>query len=249
MSDFKDILVGTVGYPVRNKNFLRDIDVLEMDDAKYIPPGRKAALKIHESLGEDLKTVVQISRYFVNTPRDGITLKGKIENYGNFQLTDESLKLWERQIDFAKGLNAAAMVLITPPNVTPSFKTVTAMGDFLKKVDRAEMDIIWEPHGPWEREYIEKFAADHNLVLAVDPLRDPVPDGKLVYFRLGAFAAGGSRMGVYDLEQIAAAALESEADKIFCVFETQRALDDAKNLKQTLLSVMDGDDDFDEFDY
>ncbi len=245
----KNILIGTVGYPVRNKKFLSDIDVLEMDEAKHIPPGKKAAKHIKESLPQNLATIVTLSKYFIKRPDSKISLKGDANAYGDFQVTDETTKLWKRGIDFALELNATALVLNTPSHITPSYRTVTSMSSFLKNMDRNGLDIFWEPHGPWERSQMEQFARDNNLILAVDPLRDPLFAGETAYFRMGAFAAGGSRMGVYELEQIAESVAMSNSKTVYCLFDTQRALDDAKNLKDTILSLANGEDDYDEFDY
>jgi uncharacterized protein YecE (DUF72 family) len=52
-------------------------------------------------------------------------------------------------------------------------------------------------------------------------------------------------MGVYELEQIALAVDECKAGTVYCIFETQRAVDDARNLKEMLLSGIDDN----EFDY
>ncbi|MBN2340822.1 MAG: hypothetical protein JXX29_12720 [Deltaproteobacteria bacterium] len=241
------ITIGTVGYPIKKNKMLHDVDVVELTESRHIPPGKKAARHIRDELPAALDCTVQISRYFVSTPPQGATLKGDIANYGQFQITDESMSLWKRQVEFAGALNARALVLVTPSSITPSGANVKAMAEFFDAVDRGGLPIVWEAHGPWESSQVHQFAAAHQLIPAVDPLRDAVPEGSLAYFRFGAFAATGSRMGVYELEQIVAAALDSSADEVFCLFETHRALDDARNLKKVLAEF--GSDDFGDFEY
>ena len=241
----KKIMVGTVGYPIKKEQFLNDIDVLEMTEARYIPPGKKAARHIKQQLPPTVEPVVQISRYFFKAPQEKVSLKGDISAYGDFKVTSESMGLWKRQLDFARELGAGAQIIITPAAVTPSGRTVESMSAFFKEIDRGGLPVFWEPHGVWERSQMEKFAGDHNLLLAVDPLRDSVLDGDKAYFRFGAFASAGSRMGVYELEQIALAVDECKAGTVYCIFETQRAVDDARNLKEMLLSGIDDN----EFDY
>ncbi|MBN2716623.1 MAG: hypothetical protein JXX14_12270 [Deltaproteobacteria bacterium] len=241
------ISVGTVGYPIKKSKMVTDVDVVEMTESRQIPPGKKAAKHLLADLPATTACTVQVSRYFATPPKTGVTLKGELSNYGHFQVTDENLSLWQRQVQFAEALGARALVLITPPAITPSSANVSAMARFLETVERGSLPLIWEAHGPWESSQIRQFCNDHQLVPAIDPLRDEVPDFDLAYFRFGAFAATGSRMGVYELEQIAAAALDCPADEVFCVFDTHRALDDARNLKKVLNEF--GSDDLADFDY
>ncbi|MBN2529638.1 MAG: hypothetical protein JXR76_24830 [Deltaproteobacteria bacterium] len=241
------IAIGTVGYPINKSKMMNDVDLVEMIESRHIPPGKKAARHLRDEMPATMACTVQMSRYFISPPPKGVTLRGDASAYGNFQVTDESLSLWQRQLQFATELGARGLVLITPSSVTPSSANVNAMARFFKTIDRAGLPIFWEAQGLWDAVQVAHFAQAHELIPAVDPLRDAVPDFDKAYFRFGAFAAGGSRMGVYELEQIAAAALDSGADEVFCVFDTHRALDDARNLKKVLAEF--GGDDFDEFDY
>ena len=243
----KTISVGTVGYPIKKNKMMGDVDVVEMTESRHIPPGKKAAKHLREDLPAAMQCCVQVSKYFVTPPKEGVTLRGDLTGYGNFQVTDVALGLWRRQLQFAQALDASALVIVTPPAVTPSSANVTAMAKFFDSVVRGGLSLVWEAHGPWEPEQIVQFSQAHQLVPAVDPLRDAVPDFDLAYFRFGAFAATGSRMGMYELEQIAAAALDCSAERVFCVFDTHRALDDARNLKKVIAEF--GSEDFDDFDY
>jgi uncharacterized protein YecE (DUF72 family) len=232
---------------MKKSKMIADVDLVEMTEARHIPPGKKAARHLRDEMPANAGCTVQVSRYFVAAPDKGITLRGELSAYGNFQVTDESMSLWQRQMQFARELGARALVLMTPSSVTPSRPNIDAMSNFLNSIDRENMPLVWEARGPWEMSQIWQFAEKNNLIPAVDPIRDEVPDFDLAYFRFGAFAASGSRMGVYELEQIAAAALDCAADEVFCLFDTHRALDDARNLKKVIAEF--GSDDFDEFDY
>jgi hypothetical protein len=106
------------------------------------------------------------------------------------------------------------------------------MAAFFAAADRRGLSIAWEPHGPWEHPRAAAHAAAAGLVLAVDPLRDPAPAGASAYFRLGPFAALGSRLGVYNLERLADAA--QPFAQVTCVLDTPRALDDVRNLRAVL---------------
>jgi len=91
---------------------------------------------------------------------------------------------------------------------------------------------VWQPSGPWDQEQAAGYAVELGMQLAVDPLRDEPVAGSVAYFRLGPFAAMGSRVGVYDLERIVDIA--QAFSQVTVVFGTPRGLDDAKNLKQII---------------
>ena len=144
------------------------------------------------------------------------------------------MKLWDRALRFSLGAQAKALVLITPSSFTPAKDNRDALASFLSEVDRRGLDLVWEFHGPWDLDRAAEFAGELDALLAVDPLRDPPPAGRAAYFRLGPFAAMGTRMGTYDLERLADSS--SMFERVTCVFDTSRSLDDARNLKKVLAS-------------
>lgn len=225
-----EVIIGTVGYPIKKQRVFADVDLVEMTEARQIPPGTGTARKLKTEMPGHLRCTVQVSGYFFEPPPKGASLKGDISHYGGFQVNPETVGLWKRQVAFATELDARMLVLITPPSIRPSEANISRMTDFFSAMDRQGLAIAWEPHGPWEYSQAEQFARDNNLILAVDPLRDPAPVGPVAYFRLGPFASMGSRMGVYDLERIAEAA--AGFSTAYCLFDTQKALDDARNLKK-----------------
>ena len=230
------IRVGTVGYPIARNRVLAQVDVVELTEGRQIPPRKAAARRWRSSAPDRVAFTVQLSRYLVDPLEGGVPMPGERSGYGGLKLSDENLGLWKRELEFASAVDALALVLITPPTLTPAVINRRLLTDFLAGVERAHFSLIWEPHGPWESEQATEFALENDLVLAVDPLRDPAPAGPLAYFRMGPFASMGSRVGLYDLERIMDAG--ESFDRTICVFETPRAFDDARNLKK----VLSGDD-------
>jgi len=237
-----EFIIGTVGFPIARDRMKDSVDIVEITDARHIPPSAKAARHQRAGAWEDLKYAVQISRFFVESPSSDVSLKGSLGAYGDFQITEETTGLWKRQVEFAAALDAMALVLITPPSVTPSALNVDRMSAFFQKMDPGPLRIVWEPHGPWDHARASAFAAAHGLILAFDPLRDEPEGGEFGYFRFGPFSSMGSRFGVYDLERIID--LGSAYETVCCVFDTRRALDDAKNLKKILEEGIPGGDEF-----
>ncbi|MCP4602033.1 MAG: DUF72 domain-containing protein [Proteobacteria bacterium] len=226
------IRVGTVDFPVTKKLVLADVDVVEITAANPLPPKPSTATKWRKEAPARVDFTVQLPRFLFERPPPGTPLDGDLKAYGSFQVTDETLKLWNKTMRFANGLEARSLILLTPAEFTPTRANRNALSRFLEDVNLSGCEIVWEPRGPWEHEQAAAFALEKGMILAVDPLRDPPPPGRSAYFRLGPFAAMGSRIGVYDLERLTEATIPFE--HVTCVFQTPRALDDARNLKKVL---------------
>jgi uncharacterized protein YecE (DUF72 family) len=227
------VRVGTVGFPVRDKRrVLAAVDVVELTDGRFEPPSKAAARRFRRTWPASVAATVQCSAHLVEPPRGGAALPGDPRGYGGFEASPENAALWARCTDHAAAVAATALVVITPPSFTPGPSNLARMAAFFEAMDRRGLAVVWEPHGPWEHPRAAAFAAEMGLTLAVDPLRDPAPEGDAAYFRLGPFAAMGSRLGVYDLERLAEATAPF-AD-VCCVLDTPRALDDVRNLKAVL---------------
>lgn len=226
------IQIGTVGFPVSKKLVFADVDLVELTECRGVPPKSSTGKRWRSEAPGRVSFSVQLPEYLHEAPPPGTLLTGDIDGYGLFKSTKENLDLWDKAIRFAKGVEASALVLPTSAGFTPDMSNRKALSGFLKAVDTQGFDIVWEPHGPWETEQAAAFAREQGMVLAVDPLRDPVPEGDFAYFRLGPFAAMGSQMGIYDLERIGEEL--GRFERAVCVFQTARALDDVRNLKKIL---------------
>jgi uncharacterized protein YecE (DUF72 family) len=147
----------------------------------------------------------------------------------------------ERELDAARAaidaLQARCFVLRTPPDVTP---TSLWRDRIAKTVDHFPRDVthfVWEPSGVWEVADAATQARAWKVVLAVDPARDPVPEGPVAYLRLRAL--GETRaFGPVALERIARAV--GVRREVFLIMETDSALREAKRLRQIVNSVRAG---------
>ena len=227
--------IGVVDFPVAKKLVYADTDIVELS-ASYnnVPPKTKAATKWRKEAPSSHSFCVQVPRFLFETPPEGAPLPGDRNQYGQFRTTPENLDMWKRTIDFAEGLEAKTLVLLTGSEFTPTKNHMSALKNFLSAVPRENYSLVWEPRGPWEHENAAIFATEMEMMLAVDPLRDtPVPGpNNSVYFRLGPFAAMGARFGIYELEQLVEAGMGFQ--NATYIFQTPKALDDARNLKRAL---------------
>ncbi len=229
------VRVGTVDYPVAKKTVQRSVDIVELSGTLAVPVKPATARKWRKEAPPKMGFALEAPKHLFEALPKGAPLPGDPKGYGGFSTSDENINLFKEFGKTVAALEAESIVILTPASFTPAMVNRTAFATFLETA-RKELEItanlVWEPKGPWETEEAADFAASNDLVLAVDPLRDPPPLGQTAYFRLGPFAAMGSRMGLYDLERLGDAIAPFE--NATCVFHTNRSLDDARNLKKVL---------------
>ncbi len=219
------------------------VDVIELQDSFNNPPKSQSGKKLRSETPANVFFSVQLPKHLFLQPASNAKLVGEISNYGEFQNTEENRQLLNKAIKYADSVNADTVVLITPSSFTPAKPRREALLSFFENVDLGSKQLVWQPSGPWESEAAASFALEMNAILAVDPLRDQPPNGQSCYLRLGPFSVMGSRMGIYDLEQIAKTIRSFENATV--VFDTDRAVDDSRNLR-TVLSDGTIDDDEDD---
>jgi uncharacterized protein YecE (DUF72 family) len=144
----------------------------------------------------------------------------------------------EREVEAAQAaidaLQARCFVLRTTPDVTPTSLWRDRIAKVIGRLPRDVTHFVWEPSGVWETEDAAAQARAWEVVLSVDPAREPVPAGPLAYLRLRAL--GETRaFGPVALERIVRA-VGARRD-VFAVIETDSALVEAKRLRRLARNV------------
>jgi len=129
----------------------------------------------------------------------------------------------------ADALQARCMLIATPAQVTPAHAWRDRLAKVAERLKRDATLVAWEARGLWEADDARRLASKLGIVLVVDPLRDPVPDGAVSYTRLRALGETRS-FGVSALERVVVA-IGSRRDA-YVVIETQSALAECKRLRQ-----------------
>jgi uncharacterized protein YecE (DUF72 family) len=125
-------------------------------------------------------------------------------------------------------LQARTIVLPTPVEVTPGRAWRDRIAKLLDRLPRDATQIVWEPRGVWEIEDAAVAAKKWGIVLVVDPSRDPMPAGPVVYTRLRALGETRS-YGSAALERVVGAI--GERREAYVVLETASALEECKRLR------------------
>jgi hypothetical protein len=126
-------------------------------------------------------------------------------------------------------LQARCFVLRTPPDVTPSALWRERIARVVARVPHDVTHFVWEPSGVWEVSDAAAQAQAWGAVLALDPLREPVPAGSVAYLRLRALGETQA-FGAAALERMIAAV--GARREVFVVLESDSALAEAKALRE-----------------
>jgi uncharacterized protein YecE (DUF72 family) len=147
----------------------------------------------------------------------------------------------DRELEAARAaidaLQARCFILRTPLDVTPSALWRDRIAKVVDRFPRDVTHFVWEPSGVWEAADAAAQARSWEVVLAVDPARDPVPQGPVAYLRLRAL--GETRaFGPVAIERIVRAV--GPRREVFVILETDSALVEAKRLRQAAKSARAG---------
>ena len=159
--------------------------------------------------------------------------------------------LVERAEAVADALGAAWWVLRTPPNVTPSTRSIRTFEALVTKLKVRDRRIAWEPRGIWRDEEAARVATSLGVTLVRDLLReDPVSEDPVVYTRIRALGEG-AHVGAAGAERIAERL--ADATSAYVVIEGSGAVAAQKVLREAFglaaeEAERDEDDAFDDDD-
>jgi uncharacterized protein YecE (DUF72 family) len=147
----------------------------------------------------------------------------------------------ERELEAARAavdaLQARCFVLRTPPEVTPTALWRDRIGKIVARFPRDATRFVWEPSGVWETAEAADQARLWDVVLSVDPAREPVPPGPIAYLRLRALGETQS-FAPMALERVVRAV--GERREVFAIIESDSALAEAKRLRQIVRAAPSG---------
>ena len=91
-----------------------------------------------------------------------------------------------RSNEAIKSLQAAAVILVTPPSVRPTKPNRERIARLRDKLPADGCVVGWEARGMWEQEELIQTAHDLGYLPIFDAAQDAVPPGPIAYTRLRA---------------------------------------------------------------
>ena len=198
------IKIGCCGFPHGMKNYFARFRVVELQKTFYQIPSYESVKKWFSLSPPGFEFTVKAWQgvtHPVTSPtyrRFKGTLKGKPENYGFFQQTEEVLNAWRVTERVCSMLKTRYVLFQCPASFKPTSKNLENIVVFFKTIKNPVFQFVWEPRGgDWTDEVISEVCKKCNLVHCVDPFnRFPVTK-EVAYFRLHGSPLG-DRMYYYD---------------------------------------------------
>jgi len=138
----------------------------------------------------------------------------------------------------ADALQARAVVIHTPSELTPGVRSRDLLREYVSKLPRLpDRHYVWAAQGAWEPEELQRICDDLGLVRAFDPLETAATRSSVAYATLRAL---GHRSGFSytALSDAVARTLEHEPKEAFISVDAARSFDIARRL-QTLATQTD----------
>lgn len=212
--------IGITGRP-RRPGSEAGLDLVELRETFEQVVRPKTLAEWRNDLPDGLRLVVRAARE-VTHPRDPAT--------GHFRATEPVEQAWGATVAAARSADALAVVFRTPASFTPISANLEALRRFGARA-AADLDgtrLIWEPVGIWEDDEAAAVAAEAGMVLAVDPLVTPPPQGEVAFCRMSG--PNGVRGRYDDLDLEAVLDLLEGRELALVLFDHSGAMGDARRM-------------------
>ena len=134
-------------------------------------------------------------------------------------------------LEAREALCAKLVVLPTPSDFTPGQRDRELLAALAERLPREPgRHWVWAPSGPWESHEAEPVAAALGLVLAFDPLLQPMPVADIAYARLRALGARQS-FSESILADVASLLCAEGLQESYAAIDAPRSYNDALRLQ------------------
>ncbi|MCI4371686.1 MAG: DUF72 domain-containing protein [Thermoplasmata archaeon] len=240
------IWVGTCGFGRRQRDVVRDLATVEIQEPFYHPVSVDRAKRWRSLAPPEFRFTVKASQFITHEAssptyrRAGSTVPPKERDaYGGFQDSPQVREGWETTRAVAEALDAKAIVFQTPATFLPTDSNRAALYRFFESV-HSDVTKAVELRGPWATHVVEKICEDLSLVHAVDPFdREPATYG-LAYFRLHGSPPGKTtyRYTYTDEDLARLVSICREYDDAYVLFNNQTMHPDALRFAKVLGGVL-----------
>lgn len=221
---------------------LRTFDALEVQQTFYQPPRLETASRWRQEAPQAFQFTLKAWQ-LITHPAQSPTYRRlrarlrpeQLALCGGFQLNPLTCWAWQRTLEIAGALKAAAVVCQTPPSFHPEPANLERMGRFFREVPRGPWKIVFEPRGPgWDEGVLRPLLSALDLVHGTDPFLAPSLGEDFHYFRLHGRPAYayGYRYSAEDLAQLKQRL--PARGTVFVLFNNASMAEDARRFKALL---------------
>ncbi len=241
------VRVGTCGFPEARKILFRDLDIIEVQQTFYHPPGEQTVRRWREEAPADYAFSLKAWQLITHPPSSPTyrRLRRQLSDTekqlcGYFQLNDLTRQAWSQVSQLADILNAVAIVCQAPPSFRPTIENLECLKRFFAEVRRGEWKIVFEPRGPgWHDDILEPLLLECGLVHGVDPFLNHSLSRDWHYYRLHGLPAYHYRYRYSDEDLSNLAGMLPRQGSVQVLFNNLSMAQDAKRFKALLTNPIE----------
>jgi uncharacterized protein YecE (DUF72 family) len=227
------IHIGVNHFPLHAKKINSICDVSEVSSFFDSRPKKGTLVKWRENSDSSFRYVIPAPRALTDPYWKKEDSSSWNEGAQGFINNDVGDKIWAH-LDRAAGvLRSQTLLFVTPIDFRPNSLNKKKMTEFFSSKNLKNYKIVWEPTGLWDPKEALDFAKSAGITVACDPLSEDFvqPDTSFRYFRVHSLrkSSGISQMGFEDIYDASIG-----AKRVFVIFTTPKALNDAKKFKTFL---------------
>ncbi len=243
MSRNRTVLVGTCGFPKAHARCYEALDVVEVQQTFYEPPGPETLARWRSEAPRGFQFTMKAFQAITHSPESPTYRRSKLspeerQGAGCFRDTSTVWRAWERTLECARALEAAVIVFQCPARFRPGPENVRNMRNFFERVDRGGFRFAWEPRGDaWTDELILELCEELDLLHVVDPFVHRPVRGGTHYYRLHGRTGYRYRYTDEDLQELATFCT---ARTTYCLFNNVSMWEDAVRFRDRLHGQQQG---------
>ncbi len=186
-----NVKTGCCGLRLQKGEYAAQFPVVEVQQTFYQPPQVKTLEKWRAEVPSEFEFTLKAWQLITHERRSptykrlkkALTEEQKDE-CGAFRLTDTVREAWETTAASAKALAASKVLFQCPASFTPTSINIENLRQFFTRVERYDLQFLWEPRGEWPTQTIRQLCREFKLVHVVDPFTARTMTPEFCYFRL-----------------------------------------------------------------
>ena len=234
--------LGMCGFTIGAAAYFKQFPVVEVQQTFYDPPPLATLEKWRRQAPVGFEFTMkawQVITHLGASPtyrrlRRPMTAEQRAEA-GGFRVNDTTLGAWEATLAARDALGATTILLQCPASFRPSTENVTAMRDFLRRIERPSgVRLVWEPRGKWPADIVATQCRELDLLHAVDPFVRPSVTPELLYWRLHGNKSHYARYSDDELRQLIAWLPRDQGTECYVLFNNIPRVEDVQRFRELL---------------
>jgi len=234
--------LGLCGFTIGAAAYFKQFPVVEVQQTFYDPPPLETLAKWRRQEPPGFEFTMkawQVITHLGESPtyrrlRRPLTAEQRAEA-GAFRVNDTTLGAWRLTLAARETLGASAILLQCPASFRPTTENVTAMCDFLRRIERPSgLRLLWEPRGKWPDDIVTTLCRELDLAHAVDPFVRPSVTPELLYWRLHGNKSPYARYSDDELRQLIAWLPRDPRNECYVLFNNIPRVKDVQRFRELL---------------